>query len=71
MAVVKGTPKEVIAYLDQKCKTITEDAEFQQGHGRLGQPVNCTRGPRSTKVWIRKVYEQYGQLIKTLGIKAE
>ena len=70
MAFVKGTPKELIAYLDQKCKTITEDAEFQKIMADIGQPV-MYQGAEEYKVWIRKVYEQYGQLIKTLGIKAE
>ena len=38
MAVVKGTPKEVIAYLDEKCKAVTEDAEFRKVMEDSGSP---------------------------------
>jgi tripartite-type tricarboxylate transporter receptor subunit TctC len=70
MAVVKGTSKELIAYLDQKCKAITEDPEFQKTMADIGQPV-MYQGATEYKAWIKSVYEQYGQLIKTLGIKTE
>ncbi len=40
VAAPKGTPKEVIAYLEKKFKEISEDAEFKKIMTDLGQPVN-------------------------------
>jgi putative tricarboxylic transport membrane protein len=70
MAVAKGTPKEIVTYLEDKCKAITEDAEFRQTMKEIGQPVMFMPG-QEYLIWLKKVHEQYGQLIKTLGIEVK
>ena len=70
LASPKGTPKEVNAYLEKKFKDISEDAEFQKIMKDLGQPVNYM-GAEEYKPWFRKAYDQYGQLLKTLGIEVK
>jgi tripartite-type tricarboxylate transporter receptor subunit TctC len=70
MAVAKGTPKEIVGYLEEKCKAITEDAEFRQTMKEIGQPVMFMPG-QEYLAWLKKVHEQYGQLIKTLGIEVK
>ncbi|HQY47250.1 MAG TPA: tripartite tricarboxylate transporter substrate binding protein, partial [Usitatibacteraceae bacterium] len=40
VAAPKGTPKEVIAYLEKKFQEIANDAEFRKIMGDLGQPVD-------------------------------
>jgi tripartite-type tricarboxylate transporter receptor subunit TctC len=67
VAVPKGTPKEVVAYLEKKFKDISEDAEFQRIMKDLAQPV-LYQNAEEYRVWAKQAHEQYGQLIKTLGI---
>jgi tripartite-type tricarboxylate transporter receptor subunit TctC len=67
VAVPKGTPKEVIAYLEKKFKDISEDAEFNKIMKDLAQPV-MYQGGEEYMVWAKQASEQYAQLIKTLGI---
>ncbi len=69
MAVAKGTPKELIGYLDQKCKAMTEDPEFRKIMQDIGQPV-MYQGAEEYRKWLRGVFDHYGTLIKTLGITA-
>ena len=70
IAVPKGTPKEVLEYLDGKCKAISEDAEFQRIMKDIAQPV-MYQGAEEYRAWAKQAHEQYGQLIKTLGIETK
>jgi len=68
VAAPKGTPKEVIAYLERKFKEISTDAEFNKIMKDLGQPVMYQTAEEYT-TWFKQAYDQYGQLSKTLGIE--
>ena len=70
VAVPKGTPKEVTAYLEKKFKEVTEDPEFQKIMKDIGQPV-MYQGAEEYKVWFKQAYEQYGALYKSLGIETK
>ena len=70
VAVAKGTPKEVIAYLEKKFKEITDDAEFQKIMKDIGQPV-MYQGAEEYKVWFKQAYDQFGSLYKSLGIETK
>ncbi len=70
IAVPKGTPKDVIAYLEGKCRDISKDKEFGDIMKQLGQPVDymsaAEYGP-----WLKKTFDEYGGLLKTLHIEAK
>jgi tripartite-type tricarboxylate transporter receptor subunit TctC len=66
IAAPKGTPKEILMYLEQKFKAIADDAEFQKIMKDVGQPV-MYQNAEEYKVWFKQAYDQYGELVKTLG----
>lgn len=70
IAVPTGTPKEVVSYLDSKCKAVSEDPEFKKIMAEIGQPVNYQSAAEYT-VWFKQAYDQFGMLLKTLGIEAK
>ena len=70
VAAPKGTPKEVIAYLEKKFKDIAEDAEFNKIMKDIGQPV-MYQTAEEYKVWFKQAYDQFGQLLKTLNIETK
>lgn len=70
VAAPKGTPKEVIAYLEKKFQEVANDPEFRKIMGDLGQPVDYLNAA-DYKVWFRKSYDQFGELYKTLGIETK
>ena len=70
IAVPKGTPKEVIAYLEKKFKEIAEDAEFQKIMKDIAQPV-LYQNAEEYRLWAKQASDQYAQLIKTLGIETK
>ncbi len=70
IAAPKGTAKEVMAYLDAKFKAVCDDAEFQKIMKDIGQPVLYQNG-EDYKIWFKQAYDQYGQLLKTLGIEVK
>lgn len=70
VAAPKGTPKEVIAYLEKKFQEVANDPEFKKIMGDLGQPVDYMNAA-DYKVWFRKSYDQFGSLYKTLGIETK
>jgi tripartite-type tricarboxylate transporter receptor subunit TctC len=70
VAAPKGTPKEVVAYLEKKFKDIAADPEFNKIMKDLGQPV-MYQSAEEYKTWFKQAYDQYGQLIKTLGIETK
>lgn len=67
VAVAKGTPKEISAYLERKFKEIADDAEFQKIMKDIGQPV-MYQPAEEYKVWFKQAYDQFGTLYKSLGI---
>lgn len=70
VAVPKGTPKEVIAYLEKKFKEVADDPEFKKIMSDIGQPVNYQNAAEYT-AWFKKAYDQFGDLYKTLGIETK
>lgn len=70
VAAPKGTPKEVISYLEAKFKQVAEDPEFQKIMKDIGQPVMYQNSAEYT-VWFKQAYDQFGSLYKTLGIETK
>jgi tripartite-type tricarboxylate transporter receptor subunit TctC len=70
VAAPKGTPKEIIAYLEKKFKDIAEDAEFQKIMKDIAQPV-LYQNSDEYRVWAKQASDQYAQLIKALGIETK
>jgi tripartite-type tricarboxylate transporter receptor subunit TctC len=70
VAAPKGTPKDVLVYLEKKFKEISADAEFNKIMKDLGQPV-MYQGAEEYKGWFKQAYDQYGELIKTLAIQTK
>jgi tripartite-type tricarboxylate transporter receptor subunit TctC len=70
VAVAKGTPKDVTAYLEKKFKEVSEDPEFHKIMKDVGQPVNYM-GAEEYKVWFKQAYDQFGSLYKSLGIETK
>jgi len=70
VATPKDTPKEIVTYLEAKFKAIAADAEFQKMMKDLGQPV-LYQDAKTYDAWFKAAYDQYGSLIKRLGIEAK
>jgi tripartite-type tricarboxylate transporter receptor subunit TctC len=70
VAAPKGTPPEVIKYLEKKFQEIANDAEFKKIMSDLGQPVDYMNAA-DYKVWFKNSYDQFGALYKTLGIETK
>lgn len=70
VAVPKGTPKEVVTYLAGKFKEIAADPEFTKIMKDIGQPV-LYQGPDEYRTWFTQAYDQFGQLLRTLGIETQ
>jgi tripartite-type tricarboxylate transporter receptor subunit TctC len=70
LAAPKGTPKEVVAALQTRMQKISEDPDFKRIMADLGQPVNYMPGAEY-RTWLKAQYDQYGSLIKTLGIETK
>jgi len=70
VAAPKGTPREIISYLEKKFKEVADDAEFQKIMKNLGQPVLYQTAAEYT-VWFKQAYDQYGQLMKSMGARGE
>jgi tripartite-type tricarboxylate transporter receptor subunit TctC len=70
VAAPRGTPKDVVAYLEKKFKEIAADAEFNKIMKDLGQPV-LYQGAEEYKAWFKQAYDQYGQLNKSLGVETK
>ena len=70
VAVPKGTPKEIISYLEKKYKEIAADAEFQKIMKDIGQPV-MYQTAEEYKVWFKQAYDQFGELVKSLEIETK
>ena len=67
IAVPKNTPKEIVSYLERKFKEVADDPDFQKTMKDIGQPVMYQNAAEYT-VWFKGAYDQFGTLVKTLGI---
>jgi tripartite-type tricarboxylate transporter receptor subunit TctC len=65
VAAPKGTPKDVIAYLEKKFKAVADDPDFHKIMSDVGQPVNYMPA-EEYKTWFKQAYDRYGVLYKTL-----
>lgn len=70
VAAPKGTPPDVVAYLEDRFKKICEDPEFVKSMKDIGQPVMYL-GHRDFAKYLKDGYEEYGKLIKEFNIKLE
>ena len=70
VAAPKDTPKEIVVYLEAKFRAIAADAEFQKIMKDLGQPV-LYQDAKTYDAWFKAAYDQYGSLIRRLGIEAK
>ena len=70
VAAPKGTPRDVIAYLERKFKEVADDPEFKRIMSDLGQPV-MYQNAAEYKVWFKQAYDQFGSLYQTLGIETK
>jgi tripartite-type tricarboxylate transporter receptor subunit TctC len=70
IAVPRGTPKDVIAYLDGKCRDISKDPEFASIMRQLAQPIDYQPADVYT-AWFKGAYDQYGALLKSLNIETK
>ena len=68
VAVPKGTPREVVTYLEDIFKKISEDQEFKKIMADMAQPVQYLNGPDFGK-FLQVAFADYGKLIKDLNIK--
>ncbi len=68
IAVPKNTPKEIVSYLERKFKDVADDPEFQKIMKDIGQPV-MYQNAAEYQVWFKQAYDQFGSLVKTLGIE--
>ncbi len=68
IAVPKNTPKELVSYLERKFKEVADDPDFQKIMKDIGQPV-MYQNAAEYKVWFKGAYDQFGSLVKTLGIE--
>ncbi len=70
IAVPKGTPRAIIDYLADKFHQITRDPEFISMMKDLGQPI-LYMGPDEYAGFLKKGFEQYGNLLKELKIETK
>ena len=70
IAVPKGTPKDVVAYLEGKCRDMSKDAEFAGIMKQLGQPIDFMTAAEYAP-WFKAAYDQFGSLLKTLNIETK
>jgi tripartite-type tricarboxylate transporter receptor subunit TctC len=70
VAAPKGTPSEVIQYLAERFKKVSEDPEYIQAMKDIGQPV-MYQGPSDFGKFLKEGFAKYGQLIKEMNIKLE
>ncbi|MDF2522980.1 MAG: hypothetical protein K0R31_621, partial [Clostridiales bacterium] len=67
IAIPKNTPKEVVAYYEGLFKKITDDADFKKIMDDMAQPIQYQNSGDFGK-FIKQAYDDYGALIKELGL---
>lgn len=63
-----GTPKEIILLLNDKIQKILSMPDIKKRWESGGQEIPMPHAPDYYGKWMRKNYEQYGDLIKKLGL---
>lgn len=67
IAAPKGTPKEIIDYYADVFKKISEDPDYKKTCQDMLLPVQY-KGPEEFKKFFKDVYDDYGKLVKELGL---
>ncbi|WXJ94100.1 hypothetical protein MCACP_05700 [Neomoorella carbonis] len=70
VAAPAGTPKEVVAYLADVFKKISEDPDFKKSMAELQQPIMYL-GPEEFGDFMQKAYADYGKLLKDLNLTSK
>jgi tripartite-type tricarboxylate transporter receptor subunit TctC len=70
VAVPAGTPKEVVKYIEETIGKICSDPEFKKTMSNIDQPVMYQNSADFVK-FIKQASDDYGKLIKQLGITIE
>ena len=70
VAAPKGTPPEIVSYLEAKFKAVANDPEFQKIMKDIGQPV-LYQDAKTYDTWFKAAYDQFGSLIKRLEIQTK
>jgi tripartite-type tricarboxylate transporter receptor subunit TctC len=68
LALPANTPPEIVAYYEDLFKKITDDADFKKIMTDMGQPV-LYQGSKEFTKWMKEAFEQYGKLVKDLGLE--
>jgi tripartite-type tricarboxylate transporter receptor subunit TctC len=68
IAAPMGLPTEIKAYYDELFKKITSDEEFKKAMADTMQPT-VYKNSSDFKTFFKQAYEDYGKLIKDLGIE--
>jgi tripartite-type tricarboxylate transporter receptor subunit TctC len=67
IALPKNTPKEIVDYYGELFKKITADPDFKKAIQEILQPVQY-QGPAEFAAFMRQAYDDYGKLVKELGL---
>ena len=67
IAVAKNTPQPIIDYYASLFKKISKDPEFKKTMQDMLQPV-MYQGPADFKKFMKQAFDDYGKLIKDLGL---
>lgn len=67
IAAPKNTPKEVIDYYSDLFKKISEDPDFKKAMQDMLQPVQY-QNAEQFGAFIKQAYDDYGKLVKDLGL---
>jgi tripartite-type tricarboxylate transporter receptor subunit TctC len=68
VAAPKGTPKEVVSYLEAAFRKVTEDPGFREEMKNVGQPVMYQDAATYAK-WLEMAKDDYGKLVKEFELK--
>jgi tripartite-type tricarboxylate transporter receptor subunit TctC len=67
IAAPKGTPPEIVAYYSDMFKKLTEDPEFKKIMADMVQPIQY-QNSTDFAAFMKQGYDDYGKLIKELGL---
>ncbi|OIQ07706.1 tripartite tricarboxylate transporter family receptor [Moorella thermoacetica] len=67
IAAPAGTPPEVVNYLADVLKKVSEDPEFKEAMKNLSQPI-LYMGPDEFGKFFKEAYDYFGKLVKDLNI---
>ncbi|MDF2524308.1 MAG: hypothetical protein K0R31_1949, partial [Clostridiales bacterium] len=70
IAVAKNTPVEIKEYYDDLFKKISNDADFKKLMEDMAQPIQY-QGTKEFTKFYKQVFDEYGNLVKELGLNAQ